>query len=87
MRYRDPFTGKFTTRAGYSRAVQRIAREREKAFRREDEKALKRLTEKARKYPALPSTRKPKVRRPRDYVPEEVMSSEWEFGLTYAGDE
>jgi len=88
MAYRDPFSGKFTTRANYQRAVQRIAREREKAFRREDEKAFRRLTEKARKYPALPSKRKPAARRPpRDYVPEEVVSMEWEFGLTYAGDE
>jgi hypothetical protein len=93
MKYRDPFSGRFTTRAKYQRAVQRIARERERAFRREDDKALKRLTEKARKYPALPTARKP--RRPsRDARARqgegddfsEDMATEWEFGLTYEGD-
>lgn len=80
MRYRDPFSGKFTTRAKYVRAVQRIAREREKAFQRDDEKALRRLTDKARRYPALDSGRKPRRRAPMDV---EETAVEWEFGLTY----
>lgn len=81
MRYRDPFTGRFTTRAQYSRAVQRIARERERAFARDDARALKRLTEKALRYPALPARRR-RARRP---VLEDVeeTATEWEFGLTY----
>lgn len=86
MRYRDPFTGRFTTRAAYGRSVQRIAREREKAFRRDDEKAFTRLTEKARKYPPLSTTRKPKRRAAPSVDVVDDLATEWEFGLTYTGD-
>ena len=98
MAYRDPFSGKFTTRAKYQRAVQRLTREREKAFRREDEKAFRRLTEKARKYPALPSKRRSRAEPKRPHQDrrarqgmgddfDEDVAVEWEFGLTYTGEE
>lgn len=92
MRYRDPFTGHFTTRAKYGRAVERVMRKLADAVNRDDDRSASKLRAKLDKYPPLarrtaarrsePTTRQATARR----TPtgrKAPRARVWEFGKSY----
>ena len=90
-RYRDPFTGHYTTKAKYARAVDRLYKQFAEAINRDDDRKATKLRAKLDKYPPLArKTRKPKAE-PRRESPRPApapkrripKAQEWEFGKDY----
>lgn len=89
-RYRDPFTGRFTSREKYGRSVDRVMRRLADAINRDDDRNAAKLRDKLTKYPPL--TRKTSRRReapptPKPSAPTRATrtpkATEWEFGKSY----
>lgn len=93
-RYRDPFTGHFTTRAKYARAVDRLYKQLAAAINRDDDRKATKLRSKVDKYPPLAR----KTRQAKRSAPEpkptrrapapaparrKPKAQEWEFGKDY----
>ena len=90
--YRDPFTGRFTTKAKYSRAVDRLYKQLASAINRDDDRKATKLRAKVDKYPPLArKARKPKAeprrlesrRAPTPEPRRKPKAHEWEFGKDY----
>lgn len=88
-RYRDPSTGRFTSRQQYSRSVDRVMRRLADAINRDDDRVATKLRDKLTKYPPLArktSRRQaPPVPRPAPppRAPRAPKASQWEFGKSY----
>lgn len=72
MSYRDPFSGRFASKAQYRKAIRRLTAARARAFQKgEDTKEFARLSQKAQRYKPIA-----------DEIEEDV-SDEWQFGADY----